>query len=39
LEVYELAKHASYAKGFALVVNLAVVAYLIRELRRYPKRP
>jgi uncharacterized membrane protein (DUF2068 family) len=39
LEVYELTKHASFAKGFALVVNLAVVAYLIRELRRYPKRP
>jgi uncharacterized membrane protein (DUF2068 family) len=38
LEVYELAKHASYAKGFALVVNLAVVAYLVRELRRYPKK-
>jgi uncharacterized membrane protein (DUF2068 family) len=38
LEVYELAKHASIGKVVALVINLAVVAYLIRELRRYPKR-
>jgi uncharacterized membrane protein (DUF2068 family) len=34
LEVYELYKHASVGKGFALLVNLAVVAYLVRELRR-----
>ncbi len=38
LEVYELAKNASIGKGLALVINLAVVAYLIRELRRFPKR-
>jgi uncharacterized membrane protein (DUF2068 family) len=38
LELYELARHASIGKGFALVINLAVVAYLVRELRRYPKR-
>ena len=38
LEVYELAKHANLVKGVALVINLAVVAYLILELRRYPKR-
>jgi uncharacterized membrane protein (DUF2068 family) len=38
LEIYELAKHASFGKGFALLVNLAVVAYLVRELRRYPKK-
>src|SRR5947199_1574525 len=37
LEVYELAKHASVGKGVVLVINLAVVAYLIRELRRFPK--
>jgi uncharacterized membrane protein (DUF2068 family) len=37
LEVYELAKHASVGKGIALVINLAVVAYLVLELRRYPK--
>jgi uncharacterized membrane protein (DUF2068 family) len=38
LEIYELAKHASFGKGLALLVNLAVVAYLVRELRRYPKK-
>src|SRR6267378_6380149 len=38
LELYELAKHASIGKGFALAINLAVVAYLISELRRFPKR-
>jgi len=38
LEVYELAKHTSIGKGIALAINLAVVAYLILELRRYPKR-
>src|SRR6266481_2231769 len=37
LEGYELAKHASIGKGLALVVNLAVVVYLILELRRFPK--
>jgi uncharacterized membrane protein (DUF2068 family) len=34
LEVYELAKHATMAKGVALLVNIAVVVYLARELRR-----
>jgi uncharacterized membrane protein (DUF2068 family) len=38
LEVYELAKHASIGKVLALVINLAVVAYLVLELRRFPKR-
>ena len=38
LEAYELAKHAGIGKGLALAINLAVVAYLIRELRRFPKR-
>ena len=38
LEVYELVKHCGIGKGVALVINLAVVAYLILELRRYPKR-
>lgn len=38
LEVYELAKHASIGKGVALVINLAVVTYLILELRRFPKQ-
>jgi uncharacterized membrane protein (DUF2068 family) len=34
LEIYELAKHESLGKIFALLINLAVVAYLARELRR-----
>jgi len=34
LEVYALAKHPSVGEVFALVINLAVVAYLVRELRR-----
>jgi uncharacterized membrane protein (DUF2068 family) len=37
LEVYELIHHANVAKTVALVVNIAVVVYLVRELRRYPK--
>jgi len=38
LEVYELAKRASFGKVLVLVINLAVVVYLIMELRRFPKR-
>src|SRR6267143_4065631 len=38
IEVYELVKHVSIAKILALVINLAVVVYLIQELRRFPKR-
>jgi uncharacterized membrane protein (DUF2068 family) len=34
IEIYELVRHASIGKGFALLINLAVVAYLVRELRR-----
>lgn len=34
LEVYALAKHPSVGEVLALVINLAVVAYLVRELRR-----
>jgi uncharacterized membrane protein (DUF2068 family) len=34
VEVYVLAKHPSVAEVLALVINLAVVAYLVRELRR-----
>jgi len=37
LEVYEVIHHATIAKGVALVINIAVVIYLVRELRRYPK--
>jgi uncharacterized membrane protein (DUF2068 family) len=32
--IYELVKHTSLGKWFALLINLAVVAYLVRELRR-----
>ena len=38
IEVYELTRHPSIDKGLALVINLAVVVYLILELRRFPKR-
>ncbi len=38
IEIYELLKRASIGRGLALVVNLAVVAYLIVELRRLPKQ-
>ena len=34
IEIYELVKHANLGKCFALLINLAVVAYLARELRR-----
>jgi uncharacterized membrane protein (DUF2068 family) len=37
LEVYEIIHRATIAKGVALVINIAVVVYLVRELRRYPK--
>jgi uncharacterized membrane protein (DUF2068 family) len=37
LEVYELIHHATIAKGLALAINIVVVIYLVRELRRYPK--
>jgi len=38
LEIYELIKHTSIAKLFAFAINIAVVVYLIWELRRFPKR-
>lgn len=34
IEIYELEKHGSAGKVFALLINLAVVVYLVRELRR-----
>jgi len=37
LEIYELAKHASIGKVLALVINLAVVIYLVPEIRRSRK--
>lgn len=38
IEIYELLKRASIGRSLALVVNLAVVAYLIFELRRSRKQ-
>lgn len=38
MEIYELLKRASLGRCFALGINLAVVAYLIFELRRFPKQ-
>jgi uncharacterized membrane protein (DUF2068 family) len=37
LEIYELIHHATIAKGIALVLNVAVLVYLVWELRRHPK--
>jgi uncharacterized membrane protein (DUF2068 family) len=37
LEVYELIHRATVPKGVALLLNIAVVVYLVRELRRYRK--
>ncbi len=37
LEVYEIIHHVTVAKVVALIINVAVVVYLVRELRRYPK--
>jgi uncharacterized membrane protein (DUF2068 family) len=37
LEIYELIHHATIAKGVALVLNIAVLVYLVWELRRHPK--
>jgi uncharacterized membrane protein (DUF2068 family) len=37
LEVYEVVHHATIAKGVALVINIVVVIYLVRELKKYPK--
>ena len=37
LEVYELAKHVTPAKGLLVLVNAGIVAYLVIGLRRAPK--
>ena len=34
LEIYELVKHGSWAKVLVIVVNVGVVLYLLRRLRR-----
>jgi uncharacterized membrane protein (DUF2068 family) len=38
LEVYELAKRATLAKGILVLVNAGIVAYLVMELRRNAKK-
>jgi uncharacterized membrane protein (DUF2068 family) len=37
LELYEVVHHATAAKVVALLINIAVVVYLVWELRRYSK--
>jgi uncharacterized membrane protein (DUF2068 family) len=37
LELYELFRHVSVAKSVALLINIAVVVYLVWEIRRHPK--
>jgi uncharacterized membrane protein (DUF2068 family) len=37
LEVYELAKRVTLAKGILVLVNVGIVAYLVMELRRNTK--
>jgi uncharacterized membrane protein (DUF2068 family) len=39
LEIYEIAKHVSTGRISALLINLAIVAYLVRELRTSKKHP
>lgn len=38
IEIYELTRRVSIGRSFALLINVAVVAYLIFELRRFPKK-
>jgi uncharacterized membrane protein (DUF2068 family) len=38
IEIYEVARRVSIGRSLALAINLAVVAYLIFELRRLPKQ-
>lgn len=38
IEVYELVRRASVGRSLTLAINLGVVAYLIFELRRFPKQ-
>lgn len=37
IEIYELARRVSVGRCLALAINVAVVAYLIFELRRFPQ--
>ena len=38
IEIYELTRRVSLAKTLALAINIAIVAYLVVELKRFPKR-
>ena len=38
IEIYELLRRVSLGRSFALAINLAVVAYLIFELMRFPRQ-
>lgn len=38
IEIYELARRASVGRSLALAINVAVLAYLIFELKRFPKQ-
>ena len=37
LEAYEMVRHATIGKAIALLISVAIVAYLIFELRQHPK--
>lgn len=37
LEIYEIARRLTLAKTIALIVNVAILIYLIWEIRRHPK--
>jgi len=39
LEVYELVKHTSWPKVAVILVNVAVVLYLLRRLKRQKHWP
>ena len=37
IEIYELARRLSVGRSLALAINIAFVAYLVLELKRFPK--
>ena len=39
LEIYELTKRVTFARGILVLVNAAIVAYLVMELRRNSRNP
>jgi uncharacterized membrane protein (DUF2068 family) len=38
IEIYEVARRVSIGRTLALAINVAVVAYLVFELKRFPKQ-